>query len=100
MSQTATIQIKISPDLKAEAINLFGEIGLTLTDAIKLFIKQSLNARALPFIPTASSLSQYDSDIIKQVLVDRQKGKLGQVAKTPSEITNLFEVANNDRDKI
>ena len=50
-TQTATIQIKIDPKLKSDAIKLFDDIGLNLSDAIKLFLKQSVNTNSLPFQP-------------------------------------------------
>ena len=53
-TQTATIQIKIDPKLKADAIKLFDDIGLNLSDAIKLFLKQSVNSSSLPFEPMVS----------------------------------------------
>ena len=53
-TQTATIQIKIDPKLKSDAIKLFGDIGLNLSDAIKLFLKQSVNSSSLPFEPMVS----------------------------------------------
>ena len=53
-TQTATIQIKIDPKLKADAIKLFDDIGLNLSDAIKLFLKQSVNSSSLPFEPIVS----------------------------------------------
>ena len=53
-TQTATIQIKIDPKLKSDAIKLFDDIGLNLSDAIKLFLKQSINSSSLPFEPMVS----------------------------------------------
>ena len=53
-SQTATIQIKIDPKLKSDAQKLFDDIGLNLSDAIKLFLKQSVNSNSLPFQPIVS----------------------------------------------
>ena len=49
MSQTATLQIKLDPQFKQDANDLFSSMGLTTADAVKLFLKQSLNRRSMPF---------------------------------------------------
>lgn len=63
MSQTATIQIKIDPIRKQQAIKMFNSMGLSLTDAIKLFIQQSINTNSLPFQPTAKEYVSLDNPL-------------------------------------
>lgn len=55
MLQTASIQVKIDPKTKATATALYQEMGLTLSDAIKLFLKQSINQRRMPFTPSTTA---------------------------------------------
>ena len=55
MLQTATIQIKLDPAMKQAVHSLYSSMGLTTTDAVKLFFKQSLNNNALPFEVKAPS---------------------------------------------
>jgi len=50
MSNT-TIQARISPKLKAESEAVFAAIGLKISDAIRMFLKQSVNDGGLPFRP-------------------------------------------------
>lgn len=49
MAKTERLQIRIDPETKAEATQLFGAMGLTVTDAVSLFIHQSLISNGLPF---------------------------------------------------
>lgn len=48
----ANIQIRVTDELKQEAAMLFEEMGLSLPEAIRLFLKQSVNNSALPFQPS------------------------------------------------
>jgi len=40
MSKTATVRARIEPELKKEAENLLGKLGLSATQAIALFYRQ------------------------------------------------------------
>lgn len=48
--KTGTFQMRINPDIKEQLEELYAENGLTLTDAINVFLQQSLNAGGLPFL--------------------------------------------------
>lgn len=52
MPKTTTFQFRINPDVRARAESVYAGCGLTLTDAINIFIQQSINADGLPFIVT------------------------------------------------
>lgn len=43
------IQIRIDDELKDSAINLFNDLGLDLSTAIRLFLKKSVDDKKLPF---------------------------------------------------
>ncbi len=49
MAKTANINIRIDPETKAGAERLFASFGITLTDAINIFLRQSLMVGGLPF---------------------------------------------------
>ncbi len=48
-----TIQSRIKPELKEQAEAVFEAIGLSMGDAIRIFLQQSVNVGGLPFQPTA-----------------------------------------------
>lgn len=48
-----TIQTRVSPTLKKEAEDLFAQMGLNLSDAIRMFLQQSVNEGRIPFQPRA-----------------------------------------------
>jgi len=49
MAKTANINIRIDPETKAGAEKLFAKFGITITDAINIFLRQSLMVGGLPF---------------------------------------------------
>ena len=49
MAKTARIQARIEENLKEEVSPILKELGLSLTDAITLFLKQITLRRGLPF---------------------------------------------------
>lgn len=48
-----TIQSRVKPELKQQAEAVFDAIGLSIGDAIRLFLQQSVNIGGLPFQPLA-----------------------------------------------
>ena len=49
MSKTANINVRIEPEVKANAEKLFASFGITITDAINIFLHKSLMEGGLPF---------------------------------------------------
>ena len=46
---TTEIRSRIEPELKDEATAVLGRVGLNISDAIRLFLRQVVAARGLPF---------------------------------------------------
>ncbi len=70
MSDTI-VRSRIYPVIKAKAAILFDRLGLTLSDAIRLFLYQSVAEKRLPFtvsLPNAKTLMALDELANKQVL--------------------------------
>lgn len=49
MSKTATINMRVNPQIKAEAESLYASLGITLTEAINIFLHKSIMEGGLPF---------------------------------------------------
>lgn len=58
MGKSSYLTIRIDPNVKAEARELFGKLGLTTTDAVTIFLHQALITGGLPFSVDDPSLSQ------------------------------------------
>ena len=49
MSRSAVLNLRIEPDIKADAEELFADFGLTVTDAVNVFLRQSIMRGGFPF---------------------------------------------------
>ena len=49
MSRSAVLNLRIEPEIKADAEELFGSFGLSVTDAVNVFLRQSLMRGGFPF---------------------------------------------------
>jgi DNA-damage-inducible protein J len=49
MSKTATINMRVNPQIKSEAETVFSSLGMTLTEAINIFLHKSVMEGGLPF---------------------------------------------------
>lgn len=48
--KTSTFQMRINPEIKQQVENIYSRQGLTFTDAVNIFIQQSINTNGLPFL--------------------------------------------------
>lgn len=53
MAINDTVQARVTSELKADAEAVFNSMGLKTSDAIRLFLQQSVNIGGLPFQPRA-----------------------------------------------
>ena len=49
MARSAVLNLRIEPDVKTDAEELFGSFGLTVTDAVNVFLRQSIMRGGFPF---------------------------------------------------
>ena len=49
MAKTDRLFVRIDPTTKMEAVQLFDTLGISVTDAVTLFIQHSLASGGLPF---------------------------------------------------
>ena len=49
MAKTSSMYIRIDPEIKTEVETIYKRYGMSLTDAINIFIYQSRNVGGLPF---------------------------------------------------
>jgi addiction module RelB/DinJ family antitoxin len=67
--------MRINPEIKSAAEDVFSRCGLTLTDAINIFIQQSLNIKGMPLIVTQNSREAIKEQAIAMLLGELKKGE-------------------------
>ena len=72
--QTAPFQMRIKPEVKARAEDVFSAYGMTLTDAVNIFIQQSLNTNGLPFLLSPENAEYLKAKSVQRLMAEVQKG--------------------------
>ncbi len=78
MSKTINVNIRIDEELKKQAEQLFSELGMNMTTAFNVFVRQSIRNRGIPFEITARNddfNSDYNQQVLKQSIERLEQGK-------------------------
>jgi DNA-damage-inducible protein J len=70
MPKTADLKLRIDPELKRSATEVYGQWGLNLTDAVTMFLYQSVAEGGLPFamkMPSATPAFNWDKPGIVRI---------------------------------
>ena len=88
MAKSANINVRIEPDVKKSAELLFSNFGITVTDAINIFLHQSLLVGGLPFEVKQPRYNQVTEQAMQEAR-DIASGKVQ--AKAYSSVSELME---------
>lgn len=76
MAETKNVQVRLDKKLKEDADKMFNEMGLTMTSAITLFIKQTVIQRRIPFEIVADPFfSEENQNVLKESLKQFEQGR-------------------------
>ena len=75
-TEYTNLNIRIDKEIKQQADQLFDEMGLSLSTAINIFVRQAIKNKGIPFRITTKddedSLSLYDLPFIRKKLAEAQ----------------------------
>ena len=89
MAKTDTLHIRIEPDMKKKAEKTLSELGLSLTDAINVFLAQVILQDGFPF---EIKKPKFNKDTIEAIEDAKNNKNLSREFETVDE---LFEELNN-----
>ncbi len=72
--KTATFQMRINPEVKRRVEDVYASQGLSFTDAVNIFIQQSLNDNGLPFLVSPENAEFMKAKAMRRLLEEVQKG--------------------------
>lgn len=77
MAQTINVNIRMDEELKKQAEKLFADLGLNMTTAINVFIRQSVNYGGIPFeiVRRDDFYSDYNQQVLKKSIEQLKAGK-------------------------
>ena len=95
MAKTAVYQLRIEPQLKQQAITLSAELGISLGDALNLFVRQYVAYQGLPFeVRKFREPSDNVSLSALQELKDMQNGDISKQVCTLDDMDNWLTEDN------
>jgi DNA-damage-inducible protein J len=90
MAKTSSLNIRIDPETKKGAEQLFGTFGITVTDAVNIFLRQSLMVGGLPFelrLPRYNATTELALQEARDIMVGKISAKTYKnVAEMNAEI--------------
>ena len=87
MAKTANINVRIDPETKAGAEKLFASFGITVTDAINIFLRKSIMEGGLPFEMKQPRFNRETEEAISEAR-DMASGK---IEATSQSVDNFFQ---------
>ena len=72
--KTATFQMRINPEVKQRVEEIYARQGLSFTDAVNIFIQQSLNMEGLPFLASPENAEYMKAKAMRRLLDEAEKG--------------------------
>jgi DNA-damage-inducible protein J len=85
--------INIDEETKKEAQELFKDLGMNLTTAINIFLKQAIREQGLPFYVGQTRYK----DEVYQAMKDAEQGK--NLSKGYNDVEEMFEDILKDEQK-
>ena len=89
----SNINIRVDSDVKAQAQRLFSDLGMDLTTAVNVFLRQSIEQGGIPFMIGQRRYNQETEQAMKEAR-DIIDGKVE--AKSYMSARELFEELNNE----
>lgn len=87
MAKVST-NVSIDADIKKQAQELFAELGMDLSTAINIFIRQALRQHSIPFEITADDPNKETREAIAEV---RRMKKDPTIGKAYDDVDYMFE---------
>ena len=77
MANTVNVNIRMDEETKKQAEKLFADLGLNMTTAINVFVKQCLNNNGLPFevVRKDAFYNSFNMEVLKQSIAQLEAGR-------------------------
>jgi DNA-damage-inducible protein J len=77
MANTVNVNIRMDEETKKQAERLFADLGLNMTTAINVFVKQCLNNNGLPFevVRKDAFYNSFNMEVLKQSIAQLEAGR-------------------------
>jgi len=94
-AQTTNVNFRVDADLKKEAEELFSDLGLNMTTAVTMFLKQAVRSQRIPFDVTRAPNSETIA-----AMREAERIAHGPSVKGYTNLDELFENLKNETDQL
>jgi len=93
-NMNTVIQARIDTESKKQAEKILQAMGMTLNDAVRIFVRQIIHSRALPFQPQLPSEEEFIAQAIADAETDVKAGNVYGPFNNVEEL--LSDLAKDD----
>ena len=72
---TTNLNIRIDSDLKKQSEEIFNELGLTMSTALTVFLRQTVRSNGIPFDMRLNTLNEETTSAIEDVNLGRNMSR-------------------------
>lgn len=100
MAKTTNLYVRIEPELKEQAEAILGQLGIPVSNAVNIFLKQVVMQRGIPFDVKLSQAKPLGiSDMTEKELdSELEKGYADFVQGNTKSVANTFSEIRRDYD--
>ena len=66
--------MRINPEIKRNVEDIYARVGMSLTDAVNIFLQQTINVQGLPLLAAADSKSAMKEQAKALLMMELEKG--------------------------
>ena len=97
---STVIQVRVDDELKKEVTELFNELGLDLSNAIRLFLRACVQRGGIPFEMKSKRTIEIEEAAARAIeAIQEQSEKNGNCNMTLDEINEIIRLAREEREK-
>ena len=90
--KTDTYHFRINPEVRAQVEAVYAKSGLSFTQAINVFIQQSLDAGGFPFAVTEENAEMVKAEAMKRLVKELEAGLNSCDSVDEAEVYKMFDV--------
>ena len=85
---TTNVTMRMDEELKAQAEELFAELGLNMTSAFTVFVKQAVREQCIPFRISRAVINEETLEAMEEVRQMKQNPSMG---KSYTDVDEMME---------
>lgn len=90
--KTDTYHFRINPEVRAQVEEVYAKSGLSFTQAINVFIQQSLDAGGFPFAVNTENAELLRAESMKRLMKELEAGENSGDLVDEADVYKMFDV--------